>query len=87
MQFRYASSTPDNIIQRNGGSAIYPTHTKISILIDQFMYQFSVSVILIENTLYLIKLLPFNTSVELILLSFSPQHMQWLQYHDLLFLS
>ena len=64
MQFRYASSTPDNITQRNGGSPMYPTNAKISILIVQFMRQFSVSVILIENTLYLIKLLPFNTNVK-----------------------
>ena len=56
MQFRYASSTPDNITQRNDGIPIYPTYAKISILLVQFMHQFSVSVILTENILYLIKL-------------------------------
>lgn len=64
MQFRYASSTPDNITQRNGGSPIYPTYAKISILLVQFVHQFSLSVILIENILYLIKLLTFNTNVN-----------------------
>jgi hypothetical protein len=63
MQFRYASSTPDNITQKNGGSTIYPKYTKISILLVKFMHQFSVSVILIENILYLIKLLAFNTNI------------------------
>jgi len=64
MQFRYASSTPDNITQRNGHNPTYPTYAKISILFVQFMHKFSVSVVLIETILYPIKLLTFNTNVN-----------------------
>jgi len=64
MQFRYASSTPDNITKRNVGSPTYLTNAKISILLVQFMHQFSVAFIVIENMLYLIKLLTFNTNVN-----------------------
>lgn len=51
MQFRYASSTPDNITQKSDGSPVYSMYAKISILWVKFMHQFLVFVILIENLL------------------------------------